>query len=97
MAVMAVAIAGGIFGIGFWLWRRRRNQKGAIAGTTEGTYVEHKEMPVEVRPQTLHELNAQHHSELDGKPHGWLTQAEVEKDPSKTYELPGDTTRRDGL
>lgn len=92
---MAVAIAGGIFGIGFWLWRRRRQQSAAGAGAA-ATSTDHKEMHEAMaagRPQTLHELNGQHHSELDGKQNGWVTAQEAEKPP--TYELPGDGHRRD--
>ena len=93
---MAVALAGGIFGIGFWIWRRRRTQK-ASAESGEGGYPEdRKELPGDLVPEqaVYHEMGEQQHSELDAsaKPY----KAETEKRGAEAHELPTDANRLSG-
>jgi hypothetical protein len=88
---MAIVLAGGIFGIGFWLWRRRKGQNAAAAAASgeEGFHADHKELPNDAK--VYHEMsNEQPHAELDTQQAGW---ASKEKKEAQTYELPADAER----
>ena len=104
ISVAVIAIAGGILGIGLWLWRRRRQQNGMDrGGEASFNMFDHKEMPTSItpQPQMYHELHDEQRTELDGSQQRMTEAYGHGVKPGKTsvtaYELPVDGCRHKPL